>query len=209
MVGVVGDVKHAGLEAESQAEMYLPFRLRPAHGTTLVLRSAGDPLRLAPLVRQHVGAIDPDQPLGAMHTLEGLLTRSMASRRLPTVVGAIFAGTALLLAAMGLYGVLSYSVARRTGEIGLRAALGARPRDVTWLIVGHGLALSAAGLLCGLGAAWALMRLLSSLLFGVTPTDALTYAAAAAFLMLVAGLASYVPARRAAALDPLQALREG
>jgi putative ABC transport system permease protein len=175
--------------------------------TNLTIRSAGDPLSLAAAVRREARAIDPDQPVAAVRTMEQVLNESVAAPRYRTWLLGLFAAVALILAGVGIYGVISYTVAQRTHEIGVRMALGARSPDVLKLVVGQGIKLALAGVLLGLGGAWALTRLVRNLLFGVSATDPLTFVAIALLLTLVALLACWIPARRATKVDPMIALR--
>jgi putative ABC transport system permease protein len=172
-----------------------------------VIRTASDPAALAAAVTGLIHRADPNLPVTQVMTMDDVLSDSVAPRRFSAVLIAVFAALALLLAAVGIYGVMSYVVEQRTHEIGIRMALGARPRDVGSLLVNRGAKLAAIGLAIGLIGALALTRLLSSLLFGVKPTDPLTFTVIALLLATVAMLACYVPARRAMRVDPMVALR--
>src|SRR5215813_1701666 len=207
VVGVVGDVYQYGLDSEKTMQLYIPYAVEPQGGVTLVLRSSTDPLRLVSAIRSEVRAIDQDQPVYEVGTMEEILADSMARQRFSMMLLAVFAGGALLLAAIGIYGVMSYVVAGRTREIGLRMALGADRRSVLRLIVGQGFTLTFIGLSVGEFVAFAAARLLGSLLYGVSPGDPLTLTAVALLLAMVALLACFVPARRATKIDPLVALR--
>ncbi len=218
VVGVVGHVKHWGLDVDDFAkirdQMYFPFMQVPDRfisgavaGTTLVLRTAAEPLSLVPAVRAQVAGPTRDQPIYAIRTMEQIVSGSLATRRFIMLVLAFFAATALLLAAIGVYSVMSYAVARRTHEIGVRGALGASSGQIAALVVRQGMRLAAAGLAGGLAAALALTRLMGGLLYGVRPTDPATLAGAALLLGGIALLACYIPARRATAVDPVVALR--
>ncbi|MGH9837616.1 MAG: ABC transporter permease [Blastocatellia bacterium] len=207
IVGVVKDVRHTALDTESKPQMYFPFTHFPLPFMTLVARTDGDPMSLVAAVRGQVRAIDKDQPVSNIHAMEELLARSVSERRFNLLLLAIFAGVALLLAAVGIYGVMSYSVEQRTHEIGVRMALGARTADVLRLLLGQGMKLVAMGVAIGLAAAFALTRLISTLLFGVRATDPVTFVALALLLTVVALLACWIPAWRATKVDPMIALR--
>jgi len=205
IIGIVGDIRHRTLEADPFATMYLP--VPSTQWTNLTIRVAGDPLSLAAAVRKEVQAIDPDQPIAALRTMEQVVAESVGAPRYRTLLLGLFALVALLLAAIGIYGVISYAVAQRTHEIGIRMALGAQPRAVHRLVIGQGIRLALVGVGAGLIGAVGLTRLLASLLFGVTATDPLTFAAVTVILTLIALLACWIPARRAARVDPMVALR--
>jgi len=207
VVGVVGDVKHFGLDAASKPELYLPYAQRPTPNQTLVVRAAVEPTALVAAVRNEVRALDKDLPLYGIRTMEEYLDESVAARRLNMLLLGVFAGIALVLAAVGIYGVISHSVTERTREIGIRLALGAQTRNVLTMVIGQGMKLALAGVLIGLGAALALTRLMEALLFGVSATDSLTFIGIALLLTVVALLACYIPARRATKVDPMVALR--
>jgi putative ABC transport system permease protein len=210
VVGVVGDVRQ-GLETDPKAEMYLPYRqadqLLPVFQLSLVLRTAADPLQETSALRSALAEIDPTQPLVKVRTMEENMATSAAQPRFRTWLIGIFAGVALVLAAVGIYGVMSYTVTQRTSEIGIRVTLGAQQEDVFRSIVGEGLRLALFGVSVGLIAALALTRLLQSFLFGVSAFDPLTFAGVAVLLTLVAVAACFFPARRATLVDPLVALR--
>jgi putative ABC transport system permease protein len=176
---------------------------------TLVVRTAGDPASLAPAVRREVLAVDKEQPLFNVQTMEEAVSKTMATRRVSVIVFSFFAGTALLLAAIGIYGVMAYSVSQRTQEIGIRMALGAQTGDVLRMVVRQGMTLTLIGVVAGLGGALALTRILANLLFGVGATDPATFTAISLLLTFVALLACYLPARRAAKLNPVIALTRG
>jgi putative ABC transport system permease protein len=173
----------------------------------MVAKTTGDPHSLISGVTKEVAAMDPDLPLFGVKTMEEYMSASVASPRFNTTLLSIFAGVALVLTIVGLYGVMSYSVAQRTNEIGIRLALGAQPRDVLWMVVKQGSLLIVLGLGVGLLGAYAATRFIESLLFGVTAKDPITFVAAAVVLALVALLACYIPAWRATKVDPLRALR--
>ena len=210
IVGVVGDV-HFGLGTDPQAEMYLPYRqadlLLPVFQLSVVLRTAGDPALQTSALRSALAEIDPNQPLVKVRTMEENMATTVAQPRFRTWLIGILAMLALVLAAVGVYGVMSYTVTQRTSEIGVRVALGAQPKDVFRIIVGEGLRLALFGVGVGLVAALLLTRLLQSFLFGISAYDPLTFIAVSLLLTLVAVAASYFPARRATRVDPMIALR--
>jgi putative ABC transport system permease protein len=210
IVGVVGDVRQRGLASPPQAEVYVPHQQAAGEtwrGMLLAVRTKTDPTPMVPVIQSQVWSVDPTQPVADIATMEQRLGDSLAQLRFNAFLMALFAGVAALLAAVGLYGVMAYLVGQRTHEIGIRLALGAQRRDILRLIVGHGLALTAVGLVVGLAGALALTRFMTTLLFGVTPTDGFTFASVALLLTTVALLACLVPARRAARVDPMVALR--
>ncbi|MGH9482259.1 MAG: FtsX-like permease family protein, partial [Terriglobales bacterium] len=212
IAGVAGDVKYEGLDAKEQPTVYVPYTddgWNPWLVQTmfLVVRTAANPGRIALEVRAGVGRLDPAIPVADVLTMDQLLSKSVSGPRFRAGLLGTFAALALVLAAIGIYGVLAYSVARRTHEIGVRVALGAERRQVLRLILGQGVKLAAYGVLIGIAASLILTRLMSSLLFGVSPTDPLTFAGVALLLTVVAMLACYIPARRAMNVDPMVALR--
>ena len=207
IVGVVADNKLYGLDNPARLEVYSPYRQRPSADMSLLVRSAVDPASLTSAVRAAVATIDKDQPIFNVHTMQQLVDDSISTRRLTLVLLGIFSSLALILAAIGIYGVMAYTVALRTQEIGIRIALGAQRQDVLRLILGQGARIAFLGVAIGLAAAAALARLLSSLFFSVSATDPLTFAAVAVLLVAVALLACYIPARRALRVDPIIALR--
>ena len=208
VVGIVKDVRQFELNAEPRPQMYVSYRQADFFAPEdLVVKTNVDPANMAASVRKAVWEIDKDQPVSNIKTMEEILADSIARQRFSMLLLGVFAGVALLLAAVGIYGVMSYSVAQRTHEIGIRMALGAQTGAVLKLAVGYGLKLVVAGVLIGLIAAFALTRLMSTLLFGVTPTDPATFALISLLLIGVAAVASYIPARRATKVDPLIALR--
>jgi len=207
IVGVVSDTKLYGLANPARLEAYVPLRQDAASDMTLLVKSGADPAALTSAIREAVQSIDKDQPLFAISTMKELVSNSVATRRMTLVLLGLFSGLALVLGAIGIYGVISYSVAQRTHEIGIRMALGAPRGDVFRLVVGQGLKLAGIGIAIGILAAFGLARLMSSLLYGVSVTDFETFAGVAILLVLVALLACYVPARRAMRVDPIVALR--
>jgi len=207
VVGVVGDIHQAGLDTAPQPEMYRPYQQEGNLASGLLIRTAVDPLGLAAAVQREIWAVDPDQPVSDVASMEQVLDREVDQRRLQMLLLGAFAASALALATLGIYGVLSYLVSFRTQEIGVRVALGARGADILRAVVMRGLWIGAAGIGMGLVAALALTRLISHMLFGVTPADPATYAAVTAAGLTVSALASYIPARRATRIDPVEALR--
>jgi putative ABC transport system permease protein len=207
IVGVVESTHVEGLDVAPRAETYRPYLQDPFPYMTLVLRSAGDAASLSSAVRRAVVEVDPDQPLSGVKTMDQVLVSSLAQRRFNMLLIGAFALVALALAAVGLYGVLSFSVAQRSGEIGIRRALGARPQDVILQVLGEGSCLVMAGLVMGTAGSLALTRLIQGLIHGVSPTDPLSYVLGILLLTTIALSASYVPARRAARVDPAVALR--
>jgi len=207
IVGVVGDVKHYGLHTESRREMYVPYLQRPRHSMTLVVRARSEPILLAQAVREAVCKVDKDQPVFNVRTMETLLSKSVSRPRFSGLLLAIFSAMGLVLAAAGIYGVISYSISRRTHEIGIRIALGAVRSDVMKMVLRQGLKLTSTGLAIGIIAAFVLSRVISRLLYEVSPTDPLTFVGVSLFLAGVALVACYIPARRAAKIDPMEALR--
>jgi putative ABC transport system permease protein len=207
IVGVVNHVKNYGVDQESRVEVYVPFMQSTLTQATLVVRGPADAATKGQAMRQAVREADPSLPVFSIRTMEEYFARTLTPKRLMMLVLALFAGVALTLAAVGLYGVMSYGVAQRTSEIGIRMALGAHQRDVLRLVVGEGMLLTIGGLALGLAAAYWLTQLMTRMLFGVSATDAVTFAAVAALLAVVAFLATWIPARRAARVDPLVALR--
>jgi predicted permease len=218
IVGVVGHVKHWGLDSDDTAkirdQIYYPFLQVPdkfmsgaSVGLTVVLRTGPEPLSMVSAVRAQVAGPTQDQPIYAVQTMEEVISGSLAERRFTMLVLIIFAATALLLAAVGIYGVMSYAVTRRTHEMGIRVALGSSRREIVGLVMKQGMKLAAIGMAGGLAAALALTRLMADLLYGVRPADPATLAAVALLLGGIALLACYIPARRATAVDPVVALR--
>ena len=207
IVGVVRNVKHNGLDAEPRMQIYYPQSQTPVSSMFVALRTSVDPETTFNAVRAAVHAEDASLPLFNVQTMDQRVTASLGTRRFAMGLLAGFAAVALLMAAIGIYGVMAYSVAERRQEIGIRMALGARGRDVLALVLGQGLALTAIGAVVGLCAAFGMTRLLSTMLFGVTSTDPLTFAAIPLILICVSLVAVLVPARRATQVDPIVALR--
>jgi putative ABC transport system permease protein len=207
VVGIVGDARHDALDQPSRAELYLPHAQAPTGSMTFVVRSRdGSPVTMMDLKKQ-IWALDPLEPLYRTATLDELVDRTLVGRRFGLVLLAGFAAAALLLASAGLYGVLSSSASHRTREFGVRIALGAGRREIVGLVIREGILLAAIGLVIGLGGAVWLTKFLRSMLFGVTPTDPVTYSAVAVGILLIALVSCYLPARRAVKVDPLIALR--
>jgi len=210
IVGVVGDVKQTSLTTDQANAVYMTtdqWRLFADRALWLVVRARGESTELAPAIRQAIWSVDKDQPIVRVATMDHLLTSSAAERCFALILFEVFGFVALVLVAIGLYGVLSASVTERTREIGVRLALGAQKRDVLYLILRQGLTLTLAGVSAGLLASWAVTRLLTKLLYGVSATDPLVFGGVAFLLIVVALLACYVPARKAMKVDPLVILR--
>jgi len=207
IVGIVGDIRHNGLTAEPRATVFLAQSQVPGYYTYIVVRTAADPKVMAAAIRHEVRQVDPRQPVADAQPMEQYVSAALARPRLNAVLVGTFASLALLLAAIGLYGLLAYAVSRRTHEIGVRMALGAQPHDVLRSMLGQGTRLVLAGLALGLAFAIALSRLVANLLYGVTTGDVATYGAAVSLLGIVSLIATYIPARRASRVDPMVALR--
>ena len=212
VVGVIADVKNVGIDKPTGTALYLPYTQVPAttgllRAPYVAVRAAGAPDAVAGAMRAAVRNVDPTLPIAEFRTLDDVVAASQSRPRFMTLVLTSFGGVSLLLAAIGVFGVISYSVAQRTREIGIRIALGAQARGVLRLVLGGALRLAAAGVLVGLIGAFALTRFLSAFLFGVSANDPATFAAVALVLGAVALLASYLPAWRATRVDPLVALR--
>jgi len=208
VVGVVGDMRHRALDSRIWPEIFFPFEQAPAAWMSLVVRTSGDPMKLAPEVRRAVSAVDPAQPLFQVESLEARLSNSVAERRERAELLGLFALLALAIALAGIYGVLSYAVARRMHEIGVRMALGARREQIIRLVFGSGARIVGAGIVLGVAGAMGLTRFVKSMLFGVKASDPLTFVGVCVLMMLAAGAAMYGPARRAAKADPMSVLRE-
>jgi predicted permease len=207
IVGIAANV-HQGLEGSPWPEcVYDSFAQHPQHSAVLAVRTTGDPLSLTKAVRGQVQALDRDQTVAGVQTMDDLLEEEVGQRRLLTKLLGFFAGMALLLALIGIYGVIAYSVVERTQEVGIRRALGAQQSDILRLVIRQGLVLTLTGIAIGLVAASALTRVMKTLLFHVSATDPATFAGIGALFLLVALAASYIPARRATRIDPMAALR--
>ena len=207
IVGVVGNVAQEGVSAAPYPQVYQPMAQGPTRGVRVALRTAGSPLALANEAKAALASVDPQLPLTKLRTMEQRLSGSLTQPRVSMAVLVVFALLALVLAAIGIYGVMSYAIARRTREIGIRIALGAQPRDVRRLVIGEGMRPVVAGVALGVAGALALTRLMRSLLYDVSPSDPVTLAAVAILLTAVALLAAWLPARRATRVDALEALR--
>ena len=212
IVGVAGNIKHRALEAADRPELYVPYRQPLFAGWTVrpmyvIARTSADAASTVAIARHEIARVDRDQPISDVRTMDERIGRSLSSRRFSMVLLALFAGLALTLAAVGIYGIVAYSVTERTHEIGVRVALGAQRRDVMAMVVGQGMTMTIVGTAIGVAAAAALARLMSSLLFGVSAVDPATFVAIPLLLIAVALAACYVPARRAMRVDPLQTLR--
>ena len=207
VIGVFGDLKNATLGDGAAPEVMLPFPQLPWPLLNLSIRTAGDPHSLISAIRREVGLVDEDQPLTNVQTMEEVVGSASAQPRFTMLLLAVFSATALILAIVGIYGVIAYSVAQRTAELGIRMALGADQGDVLKLVVGHGLRLTVTGIAIGLAGALALTRLMSSLLYQTSATDPIAFVASALLFTVIAMLASYLPARRATHIDPTDALR--
>ncbi len=213
IIGIVANVRHMSLDAEPRRQMFLPHSQFPATaswpvgGMSVTLRATGDPAALGAVVRREVRALDPDVPVAMMRTMNDVLATSTSVRRMYMLLFGVFAGLALVLVTVGVYGVVAYSVARRTRELGIRMAVGADASRVLTLVIREGLRLTIIGLSVGLAAAFLLARLVERLLFRVDATDPATYAAVAVLVLAVALLANWLPALRATRIDPMQALR--
>ncbi|MDX2030837.1 MAG: ABC transporter permease [Blastocatellia bacterium] len=207
IIGIVADVKHAQLDKEAEPMSYWPIAEMPYNAMTFVLRTSGDPLASAAAARGVIQSLDPQQPVADVRTLAGMLGNSIARQRFNALLFGVFAAVALALSAIGIYGVVAYSVAQRTHEFGIRSALGASSADLLRLVLKQGMRLAAFGVAVGLLGALAATRLMKTLLFNVSASDPLTFAAISLLLVGVALLACFIPARRAAKIDPMDALR--
>jgi predicted permease len=207
IVGVVADLRNRGIGADMGDELYTPLPQKPWGTMSVLVKTSGDPLQIVPAVRSALQAVDRDQPMTQVISLEQNLSAAVGQQRVSALLLGIFAALALVLAAIGIYGVTSYSVAQRSKEIGIRIAMGAQPGDVLRLIIGFGARLAFVGVVIGVIAALALTQLMKTMLFGVTATDPVTMAAVSITLIAVTLLACYIPARRAMSVDPVIALR--
>jgi predicted permease len=209
IVGIMADVRDLGLAEDAEPTVYLPTAVHPPQVAYLAARTEGDPRRFVNTIRSQALAIDSDQPVSDIRTMDEVIEASVGQRRLTMLLLGVFAGIALLLAMVGIYGVIAYSVAQRTQEVGIRRALGARPGDILRLVLGQALGLTLAGVALGIGGALAVNGVMKGLLFKVSATDPVTYAGIALLFVAVALAASYIPARRATRIDPMAALRVG
>jgi putative ABC transport system permease protein len=207
IVGVFGDVRHSGLDRQLRASFLRPYSQAGWPVMSIVVRTPSTPHAFVAPVKKALLAVVPDLAVSGVRTMEDVVGASVSSRRFPMILLTLFASLALVLAAVGIAGVVAYSVVQQTQEIGLRMALGAQPRDVMRLVIGHSMAWTMAGLAIGVGASVGVLQLLRTLLYGVTAADPVVLAAASLLLALVSLAASYLPARRALAVDPVAALR--
>ena len=207
IIGVVGDTKMVSIDEQISPAIYYPYSRTPYTSETVVVRTAGNPAAVASSLVQAVREIDPDLPVSHLRSMEDVIARSLAQRRIVMLLLAVFAAVALVLATVGIYGVMSYMVSQRTQEIGIRMALGADRGGVIAMVLTHALRLAVIGLAAGCAAAFALTGLLRTMLYDVTPTDPMTFAGVAAILLAVAAVATAVPAMRATRIDPLTALK--
>jgi putative ABC transport system permease protein len=207
VVGIVADIREGGLGSDAVAEFYLPLAKHPPQTAFVMVRTEGDPIRFANTIREQVLAVDRDQPIADVRTMEAVFEATLGQRRLTMLLLDVFAGVALLLAVSGIYGVAAYSVAQRTQEVGIRRALGAQQGDILRLILGAALRLALTGVAIGMGGAFALTRVMKNLLFQVNAADPATFAGIALIFVVVALAAGYIPARRAARIGPMAALR--
>ena len=207
MVGVVGNVKNIRLAVESVPELYYPMAQHPSESMHLIIRSVGDQPSLALAVRARIATIDKEQPVTNVRSMQQYLANSIAQTRLTMLLLGILSIAALVVAAVGLYGLIAYSVTQRTQELGIRLALGAEPGDIVRLVMRQGLLAALAGVLIGTAGSLLLTRLMDTLLYGVSATDVSTFAVSAVVFVTIAAVASYLPARRAARLDPSDTLR--
>jgi putative ABC transport system permease protein len=207
VVGVVGHVRQHTLESPSRIQVYWPYAQSPSTSATLVVRAASDPNRLAGQVHSQVAAVDPEQPVYDVRAMDGVMSNAVARRRAALTLVAALSGLALILASVGLYGVLAYTVSQRIQEFGIRTALGASPTRILRDVVVHGMTLAGVGCALGLAATIPVSRAVRGLLYGVEPLDPVTFAAVLSLLLGVGLVAAFVPARRAARVDPATALK--
>jgi putative ABC transport system permease protein len=207
VIGVAADVKNKGLAQATQAQLYLAFPQLPWGNMNLLVRTAVPPLSMTPAIRAQISALDPDQPVTGIETVDEIMDNSRSQPRFITLLLSIFSGTAMALSVIGIYGVLAYTVTQRQHELGIRMALGARREDVLRLVMRQGLVLASTGIGIGLIAALWLTRLMSSMLYKVGTRDLTTFALAPVVFLAIALVASYMPARRATKLDPMETLR--
>lgn len=207
VIGVVGDIRNFGLGEAPQPAAYFPIRQMPPDDAFIVMQAKRNPMALVGVLRDAVKAVDKSEPISSLATMDQLISRSVSGPRTRSVALTTFGGLALLLAIVGVYGIMSYAVTERTHEIGVRMALGAQHSNVLWMVIREGMLLAAAGIAIGVGGALALTRFLQSLLFEIKPTDAVTFAGVTILLAAVSLTACYIPARRAMKVDPMVALR--
>jgi putative ABC transport system permease protein len=207
VIGVVRAVRHQRMQEDTAESVYLPYLQIPINGMAVVVRTSSDPTNLVPAFRSAVAGLDPDIPVNEVSPMDKVIAESIWRPRLYAALFAVFAAGALILAVIGIYGVMAYLVVTRTHEIGVRMALGATARDMFKFIVGRGMKLTVIGVVLGVGVAYGLTRLMRGLLFNTSTTDPLVFILISLLLMLVAFLACYIPARRATKVDPLVALR--
>jgi putative ABC transport system permease protein len=207
IVGVVGDIVHNAYDREPRSTYYIPFQQAPAGWMDIGVRTSGDPLRLAPAVTAAIRSVDPEQPITDMRTMEQSIHNGAIGLNYVAALMGVFGGLALLLSAIGVYGVMAHLVSDQTHEIGIRMALGATQRTVLGMVLRRGMLTTAVGLAIGLPLAYAFSRLMASLIFGVSANDAATFLGIPLALVAAAALAVYVPARRATKIDPIVALR--
>jgi putative ABC transport system permease protein len=207
IVGIVGDIRQLGLDAPPYPELFMPYAQWPSNEMSLVLRTGSETSALVPAVKEEIWRVDPDQPVTDIKTMDELVSTEASGRRFVLELIGVFAAIALVLAVVGIYGVVSYGTRQRTHEIGIRMALGARGQQILWLVAGQNARWLVVGIATGVASALALTRLLAAYLYAVRPTDPLTFTAVSLLLLAVALIAVYVPARRATKVDPMVALR--
>jgi putative ABC transport system permease protein len=208
IIGVAANVRSTSLASEGRETIYLPYAFSAFFPLTFTVRTAADPATLLPRIREQAAAMDPDVPVAGLATLESYVSNAMAQTRFMLALIGTFAGLALLLASLGLYGVISYSARQRTRELGVRVTFGATARDILRLILGQGLLVAMFGIGVGLAAAFAMTRVVRSFLVGVGATDPITFVGVPLLLLVVAAIAAFIPAMRASAIDPVVALRD-